>query len=122
MGTPRWRLQRVDTDALGSPACAGWSHDLHQSWVTSVGCHRHGERCTPVTVQGYCRGVPDRARTHIHEERKQLIKLDPADALLVCDWINQRRGEIYALIHPESVSPAPQTFVQQTRPDASTRV
>ncbi len=56
----------------------------------------------------------------ITDGRGQTIKLDPA-ALLVCDWINQRRGEIYALMHPESVSPAPQTFVQQTRPDASTR-
>jgi hypothetical protein len=53
----------------------------------------------------------------ITDARGQTVWLTPEEALLVADWINQRRGGIYALVHPESVPP----FTQQTRPDASTR-
>ena len=53
----------------------------------------------------------------ITDARGQTVSLSPEEALLVADWINQRRGGIYAILHPESVP----SFTQQTRPDASTR-
>ncbi len=39
------------------------------------------------------------------------ISLNPSDALLIADWLYQRKGEITRLVHPEST----QTSAQQTR-------
>ena len=36
------------------------------------------------------------------------ISLSPDDALMVADWLNHRRGDLFEMANPESTSPGPQ--------------
>ncbi len=49
----------------------------------------------------------------------QTVSLNPPDAMMLLEWLNERRGELFRLTH--GLNEEPQTFTQQTKPDEQTR-